>query len=213
MSDAHDAKRLEETRQYWNEQAATFDDEPDHGLRSPAVREAWAALLKKWLPNPGVAILDIGCGTGSLSILLAGFGHVVTGIDLSPEMVSRATAKATAAGYATDFHVMDAAYPQFPPQAFDVLICRHLLWALPDPEAVLQRWIALLKPKGRLILIEGYWGTAVGLHAQEILKILPSSLKQVSLQNLSGDPAYWGRVVTDERYAIVADKTPSASGF
>ncbi|MGB4872206.1 MAG: class I SAM-dependent methyltransferase, partial [Candidatus Promineifilaceae bacterium] len=45
------------------------------------------------------AILDIGCGTGSLSAVLAGLGHQVTGIDLSPVMISIAQTKAAKQGW------------------------------------------------------------------------------------------------------------------
>jgi 2-polyprenyl-3-methyl-5-hydroxy-6-metoxy-1,4-benzoquinol methylase len=65
----------------WDQQAATFDDEPDHGLRDPAVRDAWIALLTPVLPDPPASIVDLGCGTGSLSVLLAQAGHHVHGLD------------------------------------------------------------------------------------------------------------------------------------
>lgn len=200
-------KRLRESQQYWDDLAPTFDNEPDHGLRDDVIRETWTAFLRTWLPETSTTILDIGCGTGSLSVLLAGLGHKVTGIDLSPAMISLAQAKAATGGFQIEFHVMDAAFPQFPDQQFDVIICRHLLWALPEPEQVLRRWIELLKSKGRLILIEGFWVTGAGLHAQEILEMLPASFTNVSKQNLSDDPNYWGGRVSDERYAIVADNS------
>jgi ubiquinone/menaquinone biosynthesis C-methylase UbiE len=140
-----------------------------------------------------------------LSVLLAGLGHKVTGIDLSPSMISCAQAKAATHGFQIEFQVMDAAFPQLPHRQFDVIICRHLLWALPDPEQVLQRWVEFLQRKGRLILIEGFWVTGSGLHAQEIIKMLPSSLVNVSIQNLSDNPNFWGGSVTDERYAVIAE--------
>jgi 2-polyprenyl-3-methyl-5-hydroxy-6-metoxy-1,4-benzoquinol methylase len=74
---------VSQSPQYWDELAAAFDDEPDHGLRDPIVREAWLARLSHWLPSNRAAILDIGCGTGSLSVLLAVLGHEVIGIDWS----------------------------------------------------------------------------------------------------------------------------------
>lgn len=198
-------KRLKESQQYWDDLASTFDHEPDHGLRDPVLRETWTAFLKTWLPQTNLTILDIGCGTGSLSVVLAGLGHKVTGIDLSPSMISLAQAKAAGQGFQIEFQVMDAAYPQLSGRQFDVIICRHLLWALPEPEQVLQRWSELLKHKGRLILIEGFWGTGAGLHAQEIVKMLPASFTNVINQNLSDHPGYWGGTVSDERYAIIAD--------
>ena len=196
-------KKLSEMRQYWDEESASFDQQPDHGLRDPRIRAAWLKLLESWLPSTHSQVLDLGCGTGSLSLLLSELGHQVTGIDLSPKMIAQAQAKAAGNGQQITFHIMDAAYPQLPSQHFDVLTCRHLLWALPEITQVLARWAALLKPGGSLILIEGYWHNSGGLHAEEILKSLPPTLKNISVHNLSNQPALWGEQVSDERYAIV----------
>jgi 2-polyprenyl-3-methyl-5-hydroxy-6-metoxy-1,4-benzoquinol methylase len=201
----NDKTRLHEARQYWDNLAPSFDDEPDHGLRDPIVLQAWTELLRTWLPYTKATILDVGCGTGSLSVVLAELGNKVTGIDLSPSMISLARAKAATRGLQIEFHVMDAAFPQLPHQRFDVIICRHLLWALPEPKQVLQRWGELLKQNGRLILIEGYWGTGAGLHAKEIIEMFSPSIINFSVQNLSDNPNFWGDIVTDERYAIIAD--------
>ena len=203
----NNGKRLQEAQHYWDDAASTFDDEPDHGLRDARIRKTWTEFLKTWLPPTTATILDMGCGTGSLSIVLAELGHKVTGIDLSPAMISHAQAKATRYGFQIEFDVMDAAFPQLPNRQFDVIICRHLLWTLPEPEQVLQRWIEFLKPKGRLFLIEGFWVTGAGLHAQEIIKMLPASLSNVSHQNLSDNPDFWGGSVSDERYAIIVENT------
>jgi 2-polyprenyl-3-methyl-5-hydroxy-6-metoxy-1,4-benzoquinol methylase len=204
---AHE-QRLTTARDEWNAAAATFDDEPDHGLRDPRVLAAWTALIKLVLPTTTGTLLDIGCGTGSLSVVLAGLGYTVTGVDLSPAMINLAKTKAAAANHAIEFHVMDASYPQFPPRHFDVIICRHLLWALPQPDQVLQRWVALLKPNGRLLMVEGYWHTGAGMHAQQILDVLPSTLTNITHQSLSAQPDLWGSAVTDERYLISADLRP-----
>jgi 2-polyprenyl-3-methyl-5-hydroxy-6-metoxy-1,4-benzoquinol methylase len=203
-----DEQRLHESRQIWDEAAAAFDNEPDHGLRDPSVRGAWTKLLKAWLPATRAAILDVGCGTGSLSVVLAELGHDVTGIDLSPAMISRAAAKAADAGQSISFQVMDAAFPHLSLHYFDAIVCRHLLWALPEPAQVLRRWVELLKPGGRLVLIEGYWKTGAGLYAQEIIEALPTSLINITAKNLSEQPELWGGAVSDERYAISADLQP-----
>jgi 2-polyprenyl-3-methyl-5-hydroxy-6-metoxy-1,4-benzoquinol methylase len=199
---------LQAVRQLWDDAADSFDKEPDHGLHPPPVLAAWTRLLKSWLPANPADILDVGCGTGSLSVVMAGLGHRVTGIDLSPAMVAQARAKAKAQGYSIAFDVMNAADPQFPPPSFDGLVARHLLWALPEPSKVLQRWVELVRPNGRLILIEGFWNTGAGLHAVELLAALPSSAKVVSVENLSDQPDYWGKQVTDERYAVIVEHIP-----
>jgi 2-polyprenyl-3-methyl-5-hydroxy-6-metoxy-1,4-benzoquinol methylase len=56
-------------------------------------------------------VLDIGCGTGSLTVLLASLGYKVTGVDLSPAMIVRAKAKTITKGFEVEFHIMDAALP------------------------------------------------------------------------------------------------------
>jgi ubiquinone/menaquinone biosynthesis C-methylase UbiE len=198
-------RRLQETRQSWDEAAATFDDQPDHGLRDPHVRRAWIEHFADWLPPPPASILDVGSGTGSLSVLLAELGYEVTGLDLSPAMVARAEEKVRTAGQRVTFSVMDAAFPQLGQQHFDAILSRHLLWALPEPAKVLRRWVELLAPGGRLVLIEGYWSTGAGLHSQEIVDALPVSLTGVLVQPLSHEAALWGGPVEDERYAVIAD--------
>lgn len=198
-------RQLDESRQVWNAEATVFDDQPDHGLRDPLVLSAWTNLLRDALPANVTEAVDIGCGTGSLSVVLAGLGCKVIGIDFSPEMIARAEAKANAAQQSITFHVMDAAFPQLPTQQFDVVICRHLLWALPEPNQVLQRWVQLLKPGGRLLLIEGFWHTGAGLHSHQIVGALPASLTNIAVQNLSDQPDLWGSQVNDERYLIKAD--------
>ncbi|MGW7692386.1 methyltransferase domain-containing protein [Streptomyces asiaticus] len=196
------------TTAYWDAAAAGFDDEPDHGLRDPAVREAWAGRLRGWLPGRAVDVLDLGCGTGSLALLAAGWGHRVTGVDRSPRMVELARAKL--AGTGASVLVGDAAEPPVGEGRFDVVLVRHLLWMLPDQRAVLRRWVRLLRPGGRLVLIEGRWGEAepVGLTAAELSALVGPLTERLSVEQLAPDAALWGRVVRDERYALVADLAP-----
>ena len=206
MSQDQDEILKREQRLYWDNVAATFDDEPDHGLRDPNVRHVWTKLLRIWLPPTQSAILDVGCGTGSLSMVLAELGHIISGIDISPRIITLAREKARASGYPIHFYAMDAATPQFVPQSFDVILCRHLLWTFKNPSQVLQQWVSLLKSKGRLILIEGYWDIGGGLHAADLRSMLPPSVTLVTMQSLSDQPAYWGKQVTDERYILIADR-------
>lgn len=200
-----DVQRLREATTYWNNEAATFDDEPDHGLRDPIVHQAWQALLTAYLPSTSVAVLDIGCGTGSLSVLLAQLEHTVTGVDLSPAMIEQAQFKAQVANQQIQFLVMDAAYPKLPAQQYDIILCRHILWSLPRPKDVLARWRNLLVSGGRFLLIEGYWSAGGGLHADDVTKAMPSSMHNVQVVNLSEQPDLWGSEVADERYLVVAD--------
>ncbi|MFD5745594.1 class I SAM-dependent methyltransferase [Streptomyces massasporeus] len=193
----------------WDAEAASFDEEPDHGLRDPEVRRAWAGRLRGWLPGRAGDVLDLGCGTGSLSLLASEQGHRVTGVDLSPAMVALARQKL--AGRDAVFLVGDAASPPVGEQRFDTVLVRHVLWALPDPGRALRHWRGLLRPGGRLVLVEGVWGAVepVGIPAERLTAQLAPIAGQLRVERLSDDPRLWGGEVTDERYAVVAEIRPS----
>jgi SAM-dependent methyltransferase len=188
----------------WDSAAATFDEDADHGLRDPAVRAAWAGLLLPLLPGVPATVLDVGCGTGSLSVLLAEAGHHVVGSDTSAAMLAAARAKSAAAGVPVGLVRGDAADPPFRPASADVVLCRHVLWALEDRAAVLQRWVRLLRPGGRLLLVEGRWATGAGLSAPECRDLVRQSGRSADVRQLGADSALWGRDVDDERYVLVS---------
>ena len=188
---------------YWDSQAATFDHEPDHGLLDPRVRQAWRRLLLAELPPAPAAIADLGCGTGTLSVLLAAEGYAVTGLDFAPEMVRTARAKARASGVSARFELSDATAPTLPAASFDVVLARHVLWAMPDTGDALEAWLRLLLPGGLLVLVEGRWSTGAGLTAEEAGRAVLRHRSDATITVL-GDPALWGTPVTDERYLLVS---------
>ncbi|BBA96471.1 hypothetical protein RVR_1787 [Actinacidiphila reveromycinica] len=191
-----------DARQYWDAAADHFDDEPDHGLRDPGVRSAWEARLRSWLPAGPSDVLDLGCGTGSLALLAAADGHRVTAVDRSERMVALARAKLS--GTRARVLVGDAARPPVAAGGFDVVLVRHVLWALPDPEEVLRRWADLLRPGGRLVLVEGRWGTPpAGIAADTLVRLAAPLGGSVQVEQLGHDTPLWGRAVRDERYVAV----------
>ncbi|QKW18310.1 class I SAM-dependent methyltransferase [Kitasatospora sp. NA04385] len=212
---------LDAVAAYWNDAAPAFDLEPDHGLRDRTTRRAWRSRLAEWLPGEGLDVLDVGCGTGSLALLLAEAGHRVTGVDLAPAMIDRARAKFAAAGLAGRFLVGDASRPPTGADRYDAVLSRHLVWTLPDPPAALRAWTDRLRPGGRLLLIEGRWGEADrpvepyapgteslpwagGVPATTLIAALRPLTRDLHLHPLEPDTALWGGPVHDERYAILA---------
>lgn len=207
---------LGEIERFWSERASRFDDEPDHGLGDPLLRDAWGTLLRRAIPDAQQRVADLGCGTGSLSLLLSEQGHTVVGIDLSARMAGYAEQKFAAAGRPANFIVGDAANPALLAGAFDVVLCRHLLWTLPDPPAALARWRQLLRPTGRLIAVEGQWNQLSeedrrnslpwdgGVPATVLLEALNPLFSIVEHIPLSNRSDLWGKQVSDERYALVA---------
>lgn len=188
----------------WDAYANEFDEAADHGLRDPDVRAAWSRLLVPLLPEGSPRVADLGCGTGSLSVLLAENGAQVTGLDFSATMLEHAEEKARLAGVQVAFVEGDAALPPFAPASFDVVLTRHVLWALPDREAALHRWCDLLAPGGRLVLIEGSWSTGAGLTAHECRDLVLRHRAEASIRDLSAEPRLWGQPVDDERYLVLS---------
>jgi SAM-dependent methyltransferase len=156
-------------------------------------------LLRRALPDPPARVADLGCGTGTLSLLLADEGYDVTGVDVSPEMLARARRKAPG----VDFREGDAGDPPLPRAAFDVVLSRHVLWAVPDPERAFGRWVDLLAPDGRLVLVEGHWHTGAGLTAQRCERVVRGWRDHAEV-TLLDDPVLWGGATDDERYLLVS---------
>jgi len=148
VTDVHD--RL---RRFWDADAQTYDRSPSHAASDPVEAAAWRAVLRRHLP-PSSRVLDVGAGTGAMSLLAASLGHRVTALDLSSEMLDRARAKAEALSLALETVLALATEP--PPGPFDAVIERHVLWTSPEPEAALTAWRGAA-PAGRLLVLEGIW--------------------------------------------------------
>ena len=145
-----------EIRDFWDADAAVYDTSPSHYPRRPQEQAAWAGALRRLLPEPPATVMDVGAGTGFLSLLLAAQGYAVTAVDLSPGMLARLQAKAADRNLSIEVVEADAVTP--PPGDFDAVVERHLLWTLPDPAQALTAWREAA-PKGRLVVVEGSWGS------------------------------------------------------
>ncbi|MGQ0671131.1 MAG: class I SAM-dependent methyltransferase [Actinomycetota bacterium] len=151
MTDVHDR-----IRDFWDRDSDTYDRTASHAASDPVEAAAWRAALSRHLPEPGTSVLDVGAGTGAMSLLAAQLGYRVTALDLSPGMLEKARRKAEAQGLAIEFVVGSSAEP--PPGPFDAVMERHVMWTTPDPVAALEAW-RKVAPDGRLVLLEGVYGS------------------------------------------------------
>ena len=150
----------DQVRTYWDLDAATYDHSAGHNPTTSLELAVWAAVLRRFLPSPPARVLDIGAGTGFLSIILARQGYEVTALDLSPGMLGQLRDKAARTGLS--IHTVEANVSVTPPGGYDGIVERHLLWTLPDPRGALEAWHRSA-PSGRLLLLESLWGNAGGL--------------------------------------------------
>src|SRR5438034_2977972 len=173
---------------HWDRRAAHFDEDFGHSIRTPAERAAWDRVFGLVLPRrTGLEALDAGCGTGFLAFELAARGHHVTGVDFAPAMIAEARRKAAERGVSIRLEEADAEQLPFPPGSFDLAISRHLRWTLPHPEAAIDEWIRVLRPGGRLVVVDGQF-------------------------DVGASPGSPGSARTSVEYAAVGDQLPFLGG-
>jgi ubiquinone/menaquinone biosynthesis C-methylase UbiE len=156
MADQANYSLRDEIRDYWSTRAETFDLSVGHEIFSEPERRAWHRLILKHLgAGEGRRALDLACGTGVVSHLMRDLGYAVTGLDWSEMMLSKARAKAVQRESDLRFLLGDAERTLEEKESYDVLVTRHLVWTLVDPRAAFAEWFSLLKPGGRLLIIDG----------------------------------------------------------
>ena len=158
--------RKEKIAAYWTKRSDSFLEQRRAELHSPLAMR-WLDEIQKYLPdnenkvtgkNKKLKILDVGCGTGFFTILLAKQGHHVTGTDLTPDMIENARILAKEEGTECEFQVMDAEHLSFQDQSFDVVISRNLTWTLPEAAQAYKEWSRVLKPGGLLLNFDANYG-------------------------------------------------------
>jgi len=167
----------EDQIKFWNERAGqewtTLQVRMDAGMA--AVAEALLAFAKV---RPGMAVLDVGCGTGTTSLALAGAGAKVTGVDISRPMLGLARERAAKAGLPVSFIEADASTYPFAPE-FDLIFSRFGVMFFDAPVAAFAHMRKALKPGGRVAFVcwrtppENPWASAPLMAAKPFLPEQP----------------------------------------
>ena len=150
--------RKEQIVHYWEKRSESFLEQRRSELANP-IAKRWMKEIEKQIPaGRRLKILDVGCGAGFFSILLAKEDHEVFGIDLTPEMIENAIQLAEEENADCCFQVMDAENPMFADETFDVVISRNLTWTLPNAEHAYGEWMRVLKTGGVLLNFDANYG-------------------------------------------------------
>jgi len=110
----------------------------------------WELALSLCPLLPGQAVLDLGCGPGDVSGLLAARGILVTGVDTSAELLSAARERHAGCR----FEQQDLRALQLPAGSFDGLWCSFTAAYFVDFEDTFAHWCELLKPQAWICLVE-----------------------------------------------------------
>jgi SAM-dependent methyltransferase len=111
----------------------------------------------------GSQMLDVACGSGQLALLAARDGVSITGVDIAPNLVQRAQARAAAEGLTARFMEGDAEELPFEDASFDVVTSLFGAMFAPRPELVARELLRVCSPGG--IIAMGNW-TAEGFVGQ-----------------------------------------------
>jgi avermectin B 5-O-methyltransferase len=105
--------------------------------------------------KPKERVLDAGCGEGRASLRLAEkFGVNVTGIDVVPEALAIAKKRAAATNAAVDYIEGDYNHLPFPDKTFDLVFALETFTHSPDPRKTLREFWRVLKPGGRVVILD-----------------------------------------------------------
>jgi len=121
-----------------------------------ALRQTTADLAQL---RPGESVLDVGCGTGTLAMIVkqrVGAAGYICGIDPSSGMIARARHKAAHRRLSIDFRLGVIERIPFPDQSFDVVLSTFMMHQLPDDlkRDGLAEIARVLKPGGRLLVVD-----------------------------------------------------------
>jgi len=137
---------------------------------TPDQQRLHAAVVAALDPQPDARVLDLGCGTGVITRQLAmcvGATGSVLGVDVSATMLK--VAKAQSAHPTLRFEQGDATALQYEDGRFDHAVAARLLMHVPHPHVVLGELRRVVRPGGRLALLERDWGTFAVDHSDRVL--------------------------------------------
>ena len=173
MSPRYRPSANEVKRRYYAREARKYDQETDFW-------ERWlfGSEHRSWACSRAVGdTLEVAIGTG-LNLPHYPPGVRLTGIDLTPEMLAKAEIRARSIGREVDLQEADAQDLPFDESSFDTVICTYALCSVPDEARAIAEMKRVLRPRGRLILVDHVRSSVKPLFwLQWIYEFVPSRTK------------------------------------
>lgn len=157
-------------RRKYSEEASRYDKEMGFWER-----RIFGLEHRGWACSRAVgATLEVAIGTG-LNLPHYPQGVRLTGVDLSKEMLAVAEARALGLGLEIELKEGDAQDLPFPDSGFDTVVCTYALCSVPDEAAAIGEMRRVLRPGGRLILVDHVRSTIRALlWLQKVYEFIPS---------------------------------------
>ena len=172
-------------QRHWNRKAHSWDDGTSSSLESVV-----SAVLEVARPSAGTTAVDLGCGTGSLSLALARQGLNVIAVDISPAMLDCLREKAARAGLGGITCVVAAVeHFDLPPATVDLVVSNYTFHFLRnrDKQGLLLAASSWLRPSGRLVVGDMMFGRGGTARDWEIMSSKAALLARRG-------PAGWWRI-------------------
>ena len=157
----------------------------DYGHFATYLEPGALDFLARLAVAPGTRMLDVACGAGQIAIPAARAGVHVTGIDLAPNLVDQARARAAAEGLDARFDEGDAEALPYDDASFDLVVSLIGAMFAPRPDHVAAELLRVCRPGGRIVM--GNW-TPAG-HVGQMFKIIGT---HVPPSPLMASPLKWG---------------------
>lgn len=166
-------RRNLQTERERDRQAASVSAQ-DFEARLPKLAKLFARFEGRLPLDPALSYLDMGCGSGELTLALARLGvQRITGVDFVPRSIERAQAHALRMGLEqrANFLLRDLRTWQ-PPERFDVLLSFDMLEHVDAPDAFLRRMAHFATPRGIAVLAFGpLFHSPFGDHMNEFFRL------------------------------------------
>jgi ubiquinone/menaquinone biosynthesis C-methylase UbiE len=139
---------------------AAYDTQPGFAIDS-ATAEAYRTDIESLLPSfaHNWHVLELGCGSGVFTQFLVTQGVTTVGVDRNETQLAEARKRLPETPFiAGDFESAEfVEQMRLAHQSFDFIVTRYVIHELADPIETFRLWKSLLKPSGRLLLIENAW--------------------------------------------------------